>query len=282
MTRLTTRHLSGLSQRLRDYDAELEQKTGRSLKSIGLHAAGLSEEEFADRAKSALFCIVPMTGGQGAIPGFCEAVRDIVSFLGCRAEVASASDVAGLAEAFRSGADSVLLADDHDFIALNTASKAVVHNDEATAKAYVAALRLMLGPSGGRVLVLGCGPVGRAALAELLAFKHSVAVYDAAPARLTAWIEGLGSEERGRIEILSHLPESFEAFAGVIDATPAKGIIDRRHTHERLVVAAPGVPLGLTAEAMAQCSRRVVHDPLQLGVAAMAAMSVKEAGCCRL
>jgi pyrrolysine biosynthesis protein PylD len=281
MTRLTPRHLSGLSRTLRSYDAELRQKTGRSLKGIGLQAAGLSEAEFTEGADGALFCIVPMTSGQGAIPGFCEAVRDIVSFLDCRAEVASSSDVAGIAEAFRSRAEHVLLADDQDFIALNAASKAVVHNDEATAKAYVAALRLMLGPSGGKVLVLGCGPVGRAALAELLALKHPVAVYDASSTRLEAWRNGLGSEERGRVEVLSHFPESFVSFAGAIDATPAQGIIDGRHMHDRLFIAAPGVPLGITAEAMAQCSRRVVHDPLQLGVAAMIAMAVKEGGCCR-
>jgi pyrrolysine biosynthesis protein PylD len=173
------------------------------------------------------------------------------------------------------------LADDEDFIVLNASSKAVVHNNEATARAYVAALRLMQGPSKGRVLVLGCGPVGQAALKELLALGQEVAVYDVDQARLKAWHQGLDSREKAPVEILSSFPGSLEAYTGVIDATPAQGVIERRHMHDRLFIAAPGVPLGVTAAALERFSRQVIHDPLQLGVAAMTVMSVKEMGSCR-
>ncbi len=275
MTRLTSHEICGLSKGLEEYDLELRDKTGHSLKGIALAAAGLSEQAFARTIENRLFAVVPITFGQGIIPGFCEAVRDIVSFLGCRAEITSSSDVGGLAEAFASQADIVFCADDSDFIAINSGRKSVVHNNQATAKAYVAALRLMTRLSEGRVLVLGCGQIGQASLAELLWAEQPVAVYDPDGAKAELWYQSLSPHRREYAEILAQFPKDLREYVAVIDATPAGNILGLENIPPRLFLAAPGVPLGLTAEAYLRHGHRVIHDPLQLGVAAMVSLSVK-------
>ena len=275
MTRLTFHDLSGLSNGLEDYDLELRDKTGHSLKGIALAAAGLSEQAFAGTIENRLFAVVPITLGQGTIPGFCEAVQDIVSFLGCRAEITSSPDVGGLAEAFASQADIVFCADDFDFIAINSERKSVVHNNQATAKAYVTALKLMTSLSEGRVLVLGCGQIGQASLAVLLGGDQPVAVYDPDGAKAELWYQSLSPGWKELAEILAQFPKNLREFAAVIDATPAGNILGPENIPPHLFLAAPGVPLGLTPEAHLRHGHRVIHDPLQLGVAAMVSLSVK-------
>lgn len=55
----------------------------------------------------------------------------------------------------------------------------------------------------------------------------------------------------------------------LFDATPAAGFIRERHITPETRVAAPGVPLGLTAGALRAIGPHVVHDPLQIGAAVM-------------
>jgi hypothetical protein len=45
----------------------------------------------------------------------------------------------------------------------------------------------------------------------------------------------------------------------------------------RTYIAAPGVPLGLTAAAAVKAAPRLLHDRLQIGVAAMAVASLAPA-----
>jgi pyrrolysine biosynthesis protein PylD len=58
------------------------------------------------------------------------------------------------------------------------------------------------------------------------------------------------------------------------DASPAQGIILPEHIKPHTIVAACGIPLGLSDEARSFIGDRLIHDPLQLGTAAMLAMAV--------
>ena len=61
----------------------------------------------------------------------------------------------------------------------------------------------------------------------------------------------------------------------MIDATPANGIIRARDIASQSYIAAPGVPLGVSSRALEKGSDRILHDPLQIGVATMAMAAVK-------
>lgn len=279
MTRLVPNNISGLGQSLKDYDLELQRKTGYSLKDISLIASGLSEPDFTERTENCFFAIVPITSGQGIISGFSEAVCDIISFLGCDAKITTASDISGLAEAFQSRADFIFCSDDNDFISLDTKSRLVVHNDQATAKAYVSVLKVQQIERNGKILVLGCGHIGQAALEELLSDNHHVAVYDPDTVKVDAWYRNLSSGKKKYTEILRRFPKELDEYIGLLDATPANDIIDKESIHENLVIAAPGVPLGLTPAACLNYQHHVVHDPLQLGVAVMVTLCAKNLLC---
>jgi len=273
MTRLSPDNISGVSHILSDYDLELQKKTGYTLKGLSLLASGLSESEFTLRSQNSLFCVVPITSGQGIISGFSETVLEIITFLGCRVQLASTPDISGFAEAFRARADFIFCADDNDFVSLITNPQSVVHNDQATAKGYVTALTLHARHKSGKILVLGCGPVGQAALTELLEADFRADVYDPDTARVEAWYRNL-CPRKDLIQVLSSFPWKLDAYVGVLDATPALDTIDPRQVHQDLLIAAPGVPLGLSPDALRQLKDQVIHDPLQLGVAVMVSMSL--------
>ena len=274
MTRLRPDHISGLGPDLHDYDRELHKKTGCSLKELALQASGLSEHEFALKVRDSLWAIVPMTSGQGVITGFSEAVGHILTYLGCPAQITSCPDLAGFAQAFQARADFIVCADDNDFICLNLRTRSVVHNNLATAKGYVAALTRHVQTIGGTILVLGCGRIGQAALAEILAQGFQAAVLDPDRAKVDAWYRTIPAQYREAVHILKTFPPNLDGYVGVLDATPVPDIIDPEQIHPNLVIAAPGVPLGVCTVGLEQVKDQVVHDPLQIGVAVMVTMSL--------
>jgi pyrrolysine biosynthesis protein PylD len=71
------------------------------------------------------------------------------------------------------------------------------------------------------------------------------------------------------------LERALQRFTLVFDATPAGGFIEARHIRPDTVIAAPGIPLGVSPEALARIEGRLIHDPLQIGVATMMALAVK-------
>ena len=50
--------------------------------------------------------------------------------------------------------------------------------------------------------------------------------------------------------------------------------IEAKHIQPTTAIAAPGVPLGLSPEAQTRIESRLIHDPLQIGVATMMAFAV--------
>lgn len=276
VTRLTEKDLSSIADNLNAYDSELFAKTGCSLRGVACRAAGVPEGVIRNILKNFLIGVIPISGGRGVIPGFCNAVAGIVSHLGCNAFITQTPDVAGLAEAFEKKADIIMLADDQRFIALNTASRQVADNAIATARGFVAGLGLMAGDlNQKKVLVIGCGPVGRWATEELVKMGVSVCIYDINPARSMALAGAIRQSFNTRIQIAEELERSLVTHRLIIDASPATDIIQAHHITAGSYISAPGVPIGLDRKARLKIGNRLLHDTLQIGAATMVISAIK-------
>jgi pyrrolysine biosynthesis protein PylD len=276
VTRLATDDVKSIPAELSEYDTELAAKTGYSLRGVACLAAGIPEEEIKDSLKNALIAVIPITCGEGVIAGFCGAVAGIASHMGCKTLITQAPDVAGLAEAFEKKADIIMLADDHRFIALHTASRRMVENEVTTGKGFVAGLGLIAGGLNKRnVLVIGCGPVGQSATAELVAMRARVSIYDIDPARSIDLAEATKQSSNVTIQIIKDLDQALKSHKFIIDASPAIDIIQARHITPDTYISAPGVPMGLDQEALLKIGKRLLHDPLQIGVATMVISAFK-------
>jgi pyrrolysine biosynthesis protein PylD len=276
MTRLTTDDIASISDELHAYDEELIAKTGRTLAGSACLAAGTTEAAIKKIAGKIRVGVVPITFGQGIIAGFGETLAGIVSHVGCQAFVTQQADVAGWAESFEKKADILMFADDDRFIAVDVASRQVVDNAVATAKGFVAGLDLMAsGLKQKNVLVLGCGPVGSAAAQALIKQKSIVSVYDINSSCSENLVNKIKQKSEAEINILEGLDRALTDHQFIIDATPAAEFIQAHQISQQTYISAPGVPLGLDKAAQAKIAGRLLHDPLQIGVATMITFALK-------
>jgi len=268
MTRLTEKDISDIDDQLFAYNEQLMRKTGMTLRQIACCAGGISEEMFIKLAGDYSFSVVPITSGQGIIPGFAWSVKSIISFLGCKVNITQNTDVAGIYEAVVSGANVIFMADDHRCIFLNLFKGGCVDNGEATGRGFAAALNGMAqGLKGKEVLVLGAGPVGSAAISFLKQIGALVSLYEIDRNKIEFYLKNTDI----RVE---HDTAAILKYKYLIDATPQGNFIEPYHLHSEVLIAAPGVPLGLSREAWNRYQEKVIFDPLQIGVAAMAAMAL--------
>jgi pyrrolysine biosynthesis protein PylD len=264
VTRLKPNDLASLGQGLDLYERELQAKTGRTLRQIACRAAGIDEEQILKGIRNTTVGVVSMTVGKGILHGFAEAVRDIIHHLGYKAFVPRLADVVGLAGAIEQGADVIFMADDARFVAVNLSTRRVVDNAEATGRGYGVALEgLADGMLDRTVLVIGAGKVGTSAARILREMGTQIGVFDWKRPRA----QRLAREVKGVVE--GDLERALDIYTILVDASPASGIIEARHIKPTTMVAAPGVPLGLTPEAQYRIRGRLIHDPLQIGVATM-------------
>lgn len=272
MTRLSDSLVEFIGMQLDDYDRELLEKTGFTLKQIACFAAGINESEFQNFATSCKVAVIPITSGKGLIKGFSSAVRVIINHLGCGdVFITKKLDVAGLAEAVEGGAKIIFLADDNQFVAINLYRRKVVDNAEATGRGYVVALEgLKKGLDGESVLVIGGGRVGESAVCALQERGAKVAVFDIDQGKV------INLKRKYEIIPEENLDDALSRYSVLFDASPACGIVKPEHIRSDTVVAAPGIPPGLTTEAHLLIGSRIIHDPLQIGVATMYAMALTE------
>lgn len=265
MTRLQTDDITGLGERLRAYEDRLHKATGVGLAGIAAHSLGKSTAAFANILKATMVGVIPVSYGEGIIPGFSEAVKNILEFLGVAVFVTRQANLRGLGEAVERGASVLFLSDDDDFVAINLATRKVAGNSEATGRGYGAALELMAGGIQDReVLVIGAGPVGHSAARYLSSRGGRVVIHDrdAAQGRLLADTI-LGSS------FTMDLAAMLQRCALIIEATPSPRVIAHQYITSGTLVAAPGVPLGVDAEGREMLGGRLIHDPLEIGVATM-------------
>ena len=170
----------------------------------------------------------------------------------------------GLQEAVEREADVVFLADDHRFVALNVKWGACADDDPCTANGYVAALAAAAGGLRSReVLVLGLGPVGRAASRRLREIGARVIAVEPDPERAAAGAADLGAT-------IVSLEKGLQRCELILDAAPARGLVARDWVTPSSIAAVPAVPSGFTVSAQRALGSRHIHEPLAIGVAVMA------------
>jgi pyrrolysine biosynthesis protein PylD len=211
-----------------------------------------------------------MTTGGGVIPGFTEAVVAIADHIGLNAGVTSSSDVAGIAEAYVDGNDIVTMADETRFVAINTRSGLIADNDRATGEGFATLLDMMAKGVRGRPCgVIGCGPVGTHAALRLAAIGANLTLCDLNESHGRRLLMRLREANHTQTTWVNDATDLFRKCPFVVDATPSGGIIAAHTIRPDTVVAAPGVPVGLTPEALDRIGLRFYHDNLPLGVATM-------------
>jgi pyrrolysine biosynthesis protein PylD len=229
----------------------------------------MSEEALHSACDSACIGVIPVTAGQGVIRGFTQAVKGIIDFLNYPCFITESHDASGLAEAVEKGADIVFLADDNRFIAIHLSHQRVVDNSEATGWSYAYALDACTdGLQGREVLLIGAGRVGESALYALKKLGAKVGVFDIDEKKTRF----LSSQFKLKQE--DDLARALDRYAFIFDASPAADIIHPEHITPETAIAACGIPLGVSEKARPLVEERLIHDPLQLGTAAMLAMAI--------
>jgi pyrrolysine biosynthesis protein PylD len=275
MTRLTFADIDSIRYELAEYDAELIGKTGQSLFGLACYANGVAERHARIIVATSRLAVVPMTCGDGIISGFSETVAQIARHIGINATITGSTDTAGIAEAIENGSTHVLMADDKRFVALDLINRHVIDNAAATGWAFTAGLDLMArGLSGKNVLIIGCGLVGRTAAIKALSYRAMVTVCDINSDLCTRFANCLRLDTGKKILVTANLERVLRKHSLIIDATNACDIIDANNIFPDTFIAAPGMPLGLTTRARRLIWRRLLHDPLQLGVATMAVNAI--------
>ena len=134
----------------------------------------------------------------------------------------------------------------------------------------VAGLNQMTGGVKDRdVLVIGCGPVGLATSESLIRIGARVSVYDIDPSNSQNLAAKIKSACDSDITIANDLETTLSEHRLIIDASPAADIIQAHQITPDTYISSPIVPLGLNDKARLKISNRLLHDPLQIGVATM-------------
>ncbi|TWH59119.1 pyrrolysine biosynthesis protein PylD [Desulfitobacterium sp. LBE] len=267
MTRLQVRDIESILGQMNIYDAELLARTGYRLAHIAAHAVGRLSADIPDPG---LIAVLPMTCGLGVISGFAETVAGILGFLGMRAFVPVSFDVKGFAEALERGAEVIFMADEERFIGVHLKTGQLSDNSGATGRGFAAALDCLTGGLKERdVLILGAGPVGRAAAFAVLDFGGHVHILDKELTVSEKLAQDILCQRSCSIGIERELNSAMHKHRAIVVACPEGGLIRADHLYTDTCIAAPGVPLGIQAQAIKKVEGRLVHDPLQLGVATM-------------
>jgi pyrrolysine biosynthesis protein PylD len=268
---LTVVHIQETEEQLQRIDLELSRRAATDLRGVALKTIGIEDDRTGKSLRGSRLAVAPMTSGQGIIPGFAEAVCGIAAHVGFYAWKTGGTDVAGIAEAYRDAADILLFADDHRFVAINTRSRLITDNDRATGEGFAVLLDQMTsGVSGLACGVIGCGPVGSASALRLARMGAELTVCDLNEDRARRLASRIRAVTGVSIGLVREVGELTARCRGIVDATPASRIIGADAIEADTVIVAPGVPHGLTPEALTRIGLRFYHDALPLGVATMA------------
>lgn len=264
MSRLVPEDIAHVRAMLKKHDDELRAQTGRGLLGIAAEAAGLTEKQLKEMVAETRIGVVPLTTGLGIIGGFSDTVQAILSFVGAEVFVTAATDVAGINEALAAGVKQLFMADDLTCSLMDLQSRCTADNGIATGRGFGAALALAAGEiKGKKVAVLGAGPVGRSAVYYFLSKGAKVVLYDKNPACLAHMQSVPG------VTLAGSGSEALAAGTLYFEATTARDTITLADMSSETVVSAPGIPLGISDDAMAKHGSQVIQDPLELGVVSM-------------
>jgi len=243
--------------------------------SLRCHGAGICTKDIQDNINNLKIAVVTITAGLGKITGFAQTIKNILTHLGFTAFIPVQTDAAGLARAVEDKADIIFMADDVRYVALNLKKSLLVDNIQATGNVFAAALDLMAkGVKDKKVLVFGAGPVGMAAALTLSEFGANVRVHDKDMVKCQKNCSALEKTLAKKIEPIHTLSSADKKDCCFLEATNAKNVINSAMIGPETLIAAPGVPLGVTLNGVKKAGTRIIYDPLQLGTAAMAVRAV--------
>jgi pyrrolysine biosynthesis protein PylD len=254
MALLTPRDLENLSVQLEENDEIIKKATGLDVK-------GICEELYGSRPDSLKVGIIPITAGDGIISSFASSLLFITQYFGLEGAITEHPDMTGYYEAVSEGADIILMADDHMFVAHNLRKGKIVSNHVATGVIYAEIASRFREASSKDILVIGLGRVGYAGAAHLM--KKGFNVYACDPNR--AFLEKAVKE----LGIKPYCSEDRKRFSMVLEATPNANTISEGMIEERCLVSTPGIPCGLPPEIGKKYRVDLVMEPLVIGVASM-------------
>ncbi len=261
MTRLTPVMIDSVASSLHTRDAYLRSEIGTDLQMLAFEAAGLAPQSAFNLP---MVAVVPMSCGKGIIDGFTDTVSAIAKHMGFHSFVTRGSNASGLAEAYQSGAEIIMTADDEEFIAINVSSNQLTNNTICTALGYVEALRKAEGTLWGKeVAVIGVGRVGTEVVRLLDYYGVRVHIYDK-DSRRCEDVSVIYTD----IVVHDSIQSAVNSCRLVINASPAP--IRAEWLQYCSIVSWPGMPCNLMAR-NDDDEHTVIHDPLELGVAVMIA-----------
>jgi len=254
MALLTPQDLENLSAKLEESDEIVKRVTGLNIK-------GICEELYGTKLGSPKIGIIPITAGEGIISNFTSSLLFIVQYFGLEGFITEHPDITGYYEAVSEGADIILMADDHIFIAHNLRNEKIVSNHVATGVIYADIASRFNEANSKDILVIGLGKVGYAGACHLVNKGFNVYACDPNREFLHKAVDELG--------IKPYCSDDRKKFSMVFEATPNADTISEGMIEERCLVSTPGIPCGLPPEVGSRYRVDLVMEPLVIGVASM-------------
>ncbi len=265
MTRLTEEMIEDIPRNAKERGERLQNVIGMDLKTLAFRAVG--EDPNDHDLSQYLTASVPITAGLGVIGGFSLSVSAILEGMGFRSFVTSKTDIDGIYEALEKEADIIFTADDLRYIAYNVRTGTYADNAFATAAGYVEALDgVAKGLKNKDVLVIGAGLVGTEAMRILTEKGANVHVTDILEEKAKKAALKFGAIATSDID------QAISSSKYIFNASPA--LISGDLISKGAVISSPGLPYSFDAEGEDK-SDTIIHDPLDIGTAVMAAKCVK-------
>lgn len=254
MALLTPEDLIEINRQLEDSDSTVRRATGLDIK-------GVCEALYQTKAGSEKVGIVPITAGNGVIGSFSESLLAIVQYFGMDGFITEMPDVSGYYEAVTGGADIILMADDHTYLAHNLKNGKIANNQPCTGIIYAEIAARALQADSKDILVMGLGKVGFPGTEFLMKKGVSVYGYDVD--------ETLLQRAVSELNVIPYVPETPKKFSVIFEATPCPDTIPESVLEKGCLISTPGIPCALSEELQEKYAVELVAEPLGIGTASM-------------
>jgi len=246
--------LRNINKQLQEADVAVQKVTGLDIKSIckALYGTPPLSEKVG---------IVPVTSGNGIIGSFSASLQAITQYFGFEGFVTDMPDVSGYYEAVRNGAEIILMADDHTFLAHNLKNGKIANNQPCTGIIYAEIASRYLKADSKDVLVVGLGKVGFPGAAHLVQKGYRVYGYDADEVLLKRAISNLG--------VIPLDLENPKQFSIIFEATPCANTIPETVLSENCMLSTPGIPCAISEELRKKHNVQLITEPLGIGTVSM-------------
>lgn len=254
MALLTPNDLININRQLQEADSVVQKVTGLDIK-------GVCQALYGTSPLSEKVGIVPVTSGNGIIGNFSASLHAITQYFGFDSFVTDMPDVSGYYEAVQNGAEIILMADDHTFLAHNIKNGKMANNQPCTGVIYAEIASRYLKADSKDVLVMGLGKVGFPGAAQLVQKGFRVYGYDPDARLLKRAVSDLG--------VIPLDPANPKKFSIIFEATPCANTIPETVLSENCVLSTPGIPCAISEELRKKYDVQLVAEPLGIGTASM-------------